>query len=98
MYEKITDLFWQLSVEPAVARLLVSIKALLESLTNWSQLRVDENEVSNMYVQFGNDFNTTIAAFGLFNIDMSCVVNSLLCLISLSHWYRIAQGAPVSAG
>ena len=72
-------------MESAVTRLLVSIKALLESLTNWSQLRIDENEVSNVYVRLGNDFNAAVAAFASFNIDMSCVINSLLCLISISY-------------
>ncbi|PFH51911.1 hypothetical protein AMATHDRAFT_141443 [Amanita thiersii Skay4041] len=59
------------AVESAVTRLLVSIKNLLESLTQWSQLKIDENRVSDVYVCLGNDFNAAVAAFGAYNIDMS---------------------------
>ncbi|KAI1783551.1 AIP3-domain-containing protein, partial [Ganoderma leucocontextum] len=59
------------AVESAVTRLLVSIKALLESLTQWSKATVDEAQVSNVYVRLGNDFNAAVAAFGAFGIDMS---------------------------
>lgn len=59
------------AVESAVTRLLVSIKALLESLTQWSQQRVDEGHVSDVYVRLGNDFNAAVAAFAAFNIDMA---------------------------
>lgn len=54
-----------------MTRLLVSIKALLESLTQWSEQLMDENAVSDVYVRFGGDFNTAVAAFASFNIDMS---------------------------
>ncbi|KAG7093572.1 hypothetical protein E1B28_007242 [Marasmius oreades] len=59
------------AVESAVTRLLVSIKKLLEALTEWSNLKMDENQVSDVYVQLGNNFNAAVAAFGAFNIDMS---------------------------
>ncbi|KAL0953330.1 hypothetical protein HGRIS_004575 [Hohenbuehelia grisea] len=59
------------AVESAVTRLLVSIKQLLEALTSWSTLQFDENQVSDVYVRLGNDFNAAVAAFGAFNIDMS---------------------------
>ncbi|KAF7308820.1 AIP3 domain-containing protein [Mycena kentingensis (nom. inval.)] len=59
------------AVESAVTRLLVSIKQLLESLTQWSQLKIDENAVSDVYVRLGNDFNAAVAAFAAFNIDMA---------------------------
>ncbi|TFK29748.1 AIP3-domain-containing protein [Coprinopsis marcescibilis] len=62
-------------VESAVTRLLVSIKALLESLTQWSQQQVDENQVSDVYVRLGNDFNAAVAAFAAFNIDMAELVS-----------------------
>ena len=62
------------AVESAVTRLLVSIKQLLESLTLWSQVRMDEEGVSNVYVQLGNDFNEAVAAFSAFNIDMTYVL------------------------
>lgn len=63
----------QPAVESAVTRLLVSIKSLLESLTHWSELKLTENDVSDVYVRLGNDFNAAVSAFAAFNIDMSCV-------------------------
>lgn len=63
----------QPAVESAVTRLLVSIKQLLEALTLWSQLRMDEEGVSNVYVRLGNDFNAAVSAFAVYNIDMQCV-------------------------
>jgi len=59
------------AVESAVTCLTDSIKELLESLTQWGQLQVDETEVSDVYVQFGDDFNATVTAFAAFNIDMT---------------------------
>ncbi|GLB41789.1 putative actin interacting protein 3 [Lyophyllum shimeji] len=59
------------AVESAVTRLLVSIKQLLESLTLWSTLKIDENAVSDVYVRLGNDFNAAVAAFAAFGIDMT---------------------------
>ena len=58
------------AIESAVTRLLVSIKALLETLTQWSQERKTENDVSDIYVRLGNDFNAAVSAFGTFRIDM----------------------------
>ena len=57
-----------------MTRLLVSIKVLLESLTQWSKQVVDENQVSDVYVRLGNDFNAAVAAFGAFGIDMRFVL------------------------
>ena len=65
------DACQQRAVESAVTRLLVSIKALLEALTNWSLLKIDEIQVSDVYVRLGNDFNAAVAAFAAFNIDMT---------------------------
>ncbi|KAK0434627.1 bud site selection protein 6 [Armillaria borealis] len=59
------------AVESAVTRLLMSIKMLLEALTQWSLMQVDETHVSDVYVQLGNDFNAAVAAFAAFNIDMN---------------------------
>ena len=53
---------------------MVSIKALLESLTQWSKATVDEGQVSDVYVRLGNDFNAAVAAFGAFGIDMRYVL------------------------
>jgi len=49
----------------------MSIKQLLESLTQWSQLKIDEGGVSDVYVQLGNDFNAAVSAFSAYGIDMS---------------------------
>ncbi|EJD47884.1 AIP3-domain-containing protein [Auricularia subglabra TFB-10046 SS5] len=59
------------AVESAVTRLLVAIKQLLEALTLWSTLKMTENQVSDVYVRLGNDFNAAVAAFGAYGIDMS---------------------------
>ena len=56
-----------------MTRLLVSIKQLLESLTSWSTLKVDEDHVSDVYVRLGNDFNAAVGAFAAFGIDMRYV-------------------------
>ncbi|CAE6417519.1 unnamed protein product [Rhizoctonia solani] len=59
------------AVQTAVTRLLVATKQLLESLTNWSKGTISENDVSDVYVQMGNDFNSAVAAFQAVGIDMS---------------------------
>ncbi|KIL62843.1 hypothetical protein M378DRAFT_745571 [Amanita muscaria Koide BX008] len=59
------------AVESAVTNLLVSIKQLLESLTEWSQLKIDETAVSDVYVRLGNNFNVVKAMFAAYNIDLS---------------------------
>ncbi|TFK38351.1 hypothetical protein BDQ12DRAFT_605663, partial [Crucibulum laeve] len=59
------------AVEPAVTRLLVSIKRLLKSLTQWSRTEVDEVHVSDVYVRLGNDFESVVAAFSVYNIEMA---------------------------
>ncbi|CAE6441121.1 unnamed protein product [Rhizoctonia solani] len=58
-------------VQTAVTRLLVATKQLLESLTNWSKGIMTENDVSDVYVQMGNDFNSAVAAFQASGIDMT---------------------------
>ncbi|KAI0689490.1 hypothetical protein BC835DRAFT_1439222 [Cytidiella melzeri] len=49
----------------------MSIKAVLETLTQWSQEKKTENNVSDIYVTLGNDFNAAVSAFGTFRIDMT---------------------------
>lgn len=71
----ISDKFIQPAVESAVTKLLVAIKQLLESLTSWSNQKISEEDVSDVYVRLGNDFNATVSAFEAFNIDMSCVLH-----------------------
>lgn len=57
-------------VESTVTRLLVAIKQLLESLTSWSSHKISEQDVSDVYVRLGNDFNACVVAFASFDIDM----------------------------
>lgn len=57
-------------MESAVTRLLVSIKALLESLTKWSEQQITDMDVSDVYVRLGNDFNAAVAAFAAYGIEM----------------------------
>lgn len=58
------------AVESAVTRLLVSIKALLESLTKWSEGQMSDMDVSDVYVRLGNDFNAAVAAFAVYGVEM----------------------------
>lgn len=58
-------------MESSVTRLLVATKMLLESLTKWSIGQRSEEDVSDIYVRLGNDFNSAKLAFGSYGIDMS---------------------------
>ncbi|WFD23395.1 Bud site selection protein 6 [Malassezia equina] len=58
-------------MESSVTRLLVATKLLLESLTQWSQGRESETNVSRIYVRLGNDFNAALSAFISANVDMT---------------------------
>ncbi|WFD19766.1 Bud site selection protein 6 [Malassezia caprae] len=58
-------------MESSVTRLLVATKLLLESLTQWSQGRETETNVSRIYVRLGNDFNAALSAFISANVDMA---------------------------
>ncbi|EPQ31471.1 uncharacterized protein PFL1_00806 [Pseudozyma flocculosa PF-1] len=58
-------------MESSVTRLLVATKMLLESLTKWSLGERSEDQVSDIYVRLGNDFNSARVAFGSYGIDMS---------------------------
>jgi hypothetical protein len=51
-------------------RLLIAIRQLLEALTLWSNDNATEQQVSDVYVRLGNDFNSAVAAFSKYNIDM----------------------------
>ncbi len=58
-------------MESSVTRLLVATKMLLEALTKWSVGQRSEEDVSDIYVRLGNDFNSAKLAFGSYGIDMS---------------------------
>ena len=66
----------QPAVESAVTRLLVSIKALLQSLTRWSEQQITDMDVSDVYVRLGNDFNAAVAAFAAYGIEMKLALLS----------------------
>ncbi|KAH8919459.1 AIP3-domain-containing protein [Atractiella rhizophila] len=58
-------------MESSVTRLLVATKQLLESLTKWSQGRITEQDVSDIYVRLGNEFNVACRAFSKEGISMT---------------------------
>ncbi|KAK0497490.1 hypothetical protein EDD18DRAFT_155807 [Armillaria luteobubalina] len=58
-------------VPTAVHALLLSTKQLQESLKLWSLNQATETQVSDVYVQIGTQFNTTIHAFAYHKIDLS---------------------------
>ncbi|KAI9464484.1 hypothetical protein BJY52DRAFT_1249386 [Lactarius psammicola] len=66
-----TNLPYQSDVPRAVASLLETTKQLQETLRLWSVLQVSEQHVSDVYVRLGTEFNSTVAAFQHFGIDMS---------------------------
>lgn len=58
-------------MESSVTRLLVATKMLLEALTKWSLGQRTEEDVSDIYVRLGNDFNSAKLAFSSYGIDMT---------------------------
>lgn len=60
-------------VPTAVQNLLISTKRLQEVLRLWSVEQASEGDVSDMYVQIGNEFNLTVSAFAEHQIDMRYV-------------------------
>ena len=63
----------QPSVGSAVIRLLTSIKDLVESLEEWSQQRMTDVDVSDVYVRLVNDFNEVVVTFAAHEIEMTLV-------------------------
>ena len=51
----------------------MSTKRLQEVLKLWSVEQATEEEVSNVYVQIGHEFNVTISAFAYHQIELRCV-------------------------
>jgi len=52
-----------------VTHLLVATKQLLETLTQWSRKQASENEVSDVYVRLGYEFNLACRAFNAIGVD-----------------------------
>jgi hypothetical protein len=59
-------------VPTAVRNLLLSTKQLQKTLTQWSLGQVSETQVSDVYVQIGQDFNTSLSAFAYHRIELKC--------------------------
>jgi hypothetical protein len=57
-------------VPSTVHNLLTSTKRLQEVLRLWSVEQASEGDVSDTYVQIGNEFNLTISAFAEHQIDL----------------------------
>ncbi|PLB43984.1 AIP3-domain-containing protein [Aspergillus steynii IBT 23096] len=58
-------------IEKSVTHLLVATKQLLETLTQWSRTQASENEVSDVYVRLGYEFNLACRAFNAIGVDTS---------------------------
>lgn len=58
-------------IEASVTHLLVATKQLLETLTQWSRQQATENEVSDVYVRLGYEFNLACRAFSAIGVDTS---------------------------
>lgn len=54
-----------------MTHLLVATKQLLETLTQWSRRQASENEVSDVYVRLGYEFNLACRAFNAIGVDTS---------------------------
>lgn len=76
------------NIESSVTKLLVETKRLLETLTAWSKSQASDEDVSNVYVRLGNEFNVSQQAFVRAGIDMQYEVDKTRILIS-------AQGSRV---
>uniref|UniRef100_A0A060T849 ARAD1D00858p n=1 Tax=Blastobotrys adeninivorans TaxID=409370 RepID=A0A060T849_BLAAD len=51
------------TIESTVTKLLVATKQLLECLTRWAKGEASEQDVSDIYVNLGNEFNLACRAF-----------------------------------
>ncbi|KAJ5333691.1 uncharacterized protein N7506_007474 [Penicillium brevicompactum] len=58
-------------IEKSVTHLLVATKQLLETLTQWSRKQATENDVSDVYVRLGYEFNLACRAFSAIGVDTS---------------------------
>lgn len=59
------------TIESTVTRLLVATKQLLESLTQWARREASEQDVSDIYVTLGNEFNIACRAFLSSNVEVA---------------------------
>lgn len=61
------------TIESTVTRLLVATKQLLESLTQWARREASEQDVSDIYVTLGNEFNIACRAFLSSGVEVAYV-------------------------
>lgn len=59
------------TIESSVTRLLVATKHLLESLTQWAKKSATESDISDAYVQLGNEFKVACRAFSNAGVDVT---------------------------
>ncbi|AET37665.1 formin-mediated actin nucleation enhancer Ecym_1439 [Eremothecium cymbalariae DBVPG len=59
------------TVESSVTKLLISTKTLLQRLTQWSKKAATESQVSDAYVQLGNDFKLVSKHFAHAGIEVN---------------------------
>ncbi|AAS53866.1 AFR495Cp [Eremothecium gossypii ATCC 10895] len=59
------------TVESSVTKLLISTKTLLQRLTQWSRKSASESQVSDAYVQLGNDFKLVSKHFAHAGIEVT---------------------------
>lgn len=59
------------TIESSVTRLLVATKHLLESLTQWAKGSASETDISDAYVQLGNEFKVACRAFTNAGVNVS---------------------------
>lgn len=59
------------TIESSVTRLLVATKHLLESLTQWAKKSATETDISDAYVQLGNEFKVACRAFSNAGVDVT---------------------------
>lgn len=58
------------SIENTVTQLLYTTKSLLEALTSWSLGRMNQQQVSNIYVKLSAELNTVVHLFSQSGVDM----------------------------
>ncbi|KAL2759453.1 hypothetical protein ACRALDRAFT_2064728, partial [Sodiomyces alcalophilus JCM 7366] len=56
-------------IEKSVTHLLVATKQLLETLTQWSRGQATDDDVSDVYVRLGYEFNMACRAFSSIHVD-----------------------------
>ncbi|CAG8445456.1 6567_t:CDS:2 [Dentiscutata heterogama] len=63
------------TMESTITQLLVTTKSLLEALTAWSNGRVTEQQVSDIYVKLAIELNHVVQLFGQAGVDTSNMTN-----------------------